>query len=74
MCVKKKWPIADIYADDPATRVEVKYSEEVSVMVDAWNEKIAKDPLAHFCPDWDFMLIFSDSPEFESCLCGLKSR
>lgn len=23
----------------------------------------------HSCPDWDYMVIDEDSPEFESCLC-----
>ena len=23
----------------------------------------------HFCPEWDFLAIHEDSPEFEACLC-----
>lgn len=23
----------------------------------------------HYCPDWDFMAIHADMPEFESCCC-----
>lgn len=26
-------------------------------------------PTAHFCPDWDFLAICSESPEFFACLC-----
>ncbi|MAD98767.1 MAG: hypothetical protein CMB99_15695 [Flavobacteriaceae bacterium] len=25
---------------------------------------------AHLCPDWDYMAIHEDSPEFECCLCN----
>ena len=28
----------------------------------------------HRCPDWDFMLIGPDDPEWESCLCNIKLR
>lgn len=27
----------------------------------------------HSCPDWDYMVIDEDSPEFESCLCYTES-
>jgi len=23
----------------------------------------------HFCPEWDFMAIHEESPEFQACLC-----
>jgi len=23
----------------------------------------------HFCPDWDYMVICPDDPEYEACLC-----
>ena len=27
---------------------------------------------AHYCPDWDFMEIDSETPEIEGCTCGLE--
>lgn len=24
----------------------------------------------HLCPEWDYMAIHDDSPEFEACLCS----
>ena len=29
----------------------------------------AQNKRKHSCPDWDYMVIDEDSPEFESCLC-----
>lgn len=26
-------------------------------------------PTAHFCPDWDFLVIWEGCSEFEACLC-----
>ncbi len=28
-------------------------------------------PGAHFCKDWDFMLIWETTAEWEACLCDL---
>jgi hypothetical protein len=28
----------------------------------------------HQCPDWDFLTIDKDSPEFECCLCSIDSN
>lgn len=27
----------------------------------------------HYCPDWDFMEIDADSPEYEACTCEIDS-
>ena len=27
----------------------------------------------HFCPEWDFLEIDADSPEWEACLCNIDS-
>lgn len=27
----------------------------------------------HYCPDWDFMAIHSEMPEFEACCCDMES-
>jgi hypothetical protein len=32
---------------------------------------MAKD---HFCPEWDYLLINDSMPEFEACLCILKTE
>ncbi len=34
----------------------------------AGDEKIC--PGIHFCPDWDDLPVFIDSPEAEGCTCG----
>lgn len=26
----------------------------------------------HYCPDWDFLLIWPGCPEYESCYCDIK--
>ena len=28
----------------------------------------------HYCPEWDFMAIHDQSPEFDACLCDLKVK
>lgn len=36
------------------------------------NGKLTKEEIKqgwHFCPDWDFMLIHRDWPEYHSCTC-----
>lgn len=33
-----------------------------------YYKKEGKDKV-HFCPEWDFMAIHEESPEFEACLC-----
>lgn len=30
-------------------------------------------PGAHFCADWDFMLIWKDTAEWDACLCAIKT-
>lgn len=72
--MKEKWPIDDIYIDDPAIRTEIKYSAVTQEQLDRLSDKIKNDPLAHYCPDWDYMMIFSDSPEMDCCLCRLKPK
>lgn len=27
----------------------------------------------HFCPEWDFLEIDADSPEYEACICEIDS-
>lgn len=27
---------------------------------------------AHYCPDWDFMPICPEDPEWDMCTCGVK--
>ena len=27
----------------------------------------------HYCPEWDFMAIHDQSPEFDACLCDLSN-
>ena len=31
-------------------------------------------PKAHLCPDWDFMAIHADTPEFECCTCEWEDK
>ena len=31
-------------------------------------------PGFHFCPDWDFLPICKDSPEWEACTCTREAR
>lgn len=31
-----------------------------------------KGALKHFCPDWDYMAIDENCPEFEACTCQLR--
>lgn len=28
----------------------------------------------HFCPDWDGMAIYKDSPEWECCTCQIRKE
>lgn len=28
----------------------------------------------HFCPEWDFLEIYADSPEYEACICEIDSE
>lgn len=30
-----------------------------------------KGKMKHFCPDWDYMAIDENCPEFEACACTL---
>lgn len=41
-------------------QTEIVRSQEVENMVTKRK---------HSCPDWDYMIIDEDSPEFASCLC-----
>lgn len=44
---------------------------------DHWmtNKDQALLPGFHFCPEWDFMAICCDSPEWEACICeGYNGR
>ncbi len=34
--------------------------------------KQLKGRYKHFCPDWDYMAIDENSPEFDACSCGLQ--
>lgn len=34
------------------------------------DELMTLVPTAHFCPEWDFMLVYDDGgPEWDCCLC-----
>lgn len=28
----------------------------------------------HYCPDWDFMLLHSETPEYQACCCDRPSQ
>lgn len=46
--------------------------ERISNLIKARGRKVLKDMLIeekHSCPDWDYMAINKDSPEYEACLC-----
>jgi len=44
--------------------------------VDRENEAYKKlqGKFKHFCPDWDFMAIDENCPEFEACTCEFKGK
>lgn len=29
---------------------------------------------SHYCPEWDYMLITSECPEYECCMCPIKKE
>ena len=31
-------------------------------------------PGVHFCPDWDEMAIYRESPEWECCTCAIRKE
>lgn len=37
-----------------------------------WSDKHGK--FLHWCPDWDFLLISSEDPEFLACTCTFKDE
>jgi len=50
----------------PAIRRSIQFRNEIP------DEYRIKYPRLHFCPEWDFMLINDDDPEFEACSCYYK--
>ena len=56
--------------------------ERISNLIKARGRKALKEVLTelpenqtkckHSCPDWDYMVIDEDSPEFDACLCYKK--
>ena len=52
---------------------EVRYLE----LETGRNECLTYDEMVegyHFCPNWDFMLIGPDMPEYAMCLCDKGER
>lgn len=44
--------------------------EKVGVITPEFREE---HPGAHFCADWDFMVIWKGTPEWDACLCTVKN-
>jgi hypothetical protein len=43
--------------------------ERMPIISDLDSERRRSGELAHFCRDWDFILIDETDPEFECCTC-----
>lgn len=49
--------------------VEVYFSVLCKEIARSAEVEVAMLKRKHSCPDWDYMIIDEDSPEFECCLC-----
>ena len=50
-------------------QVEIQFSRLCQEVTRSAESETAMLKRKHSCPDWDYMVIDKDSPEFESCLC-----
>ena len=50
-------------------QVEIQFSRLCQEVARSAESETAMLKREHSCPDWDYMVIDEDSPEFESCLC-----
>ena len=49
--------------------IEIQFSRLCQECTRSAESETAMLKRKHSCPDWDYMVIDEDSPEFESCLC-----
>lgn len=57
-------------AEALAKKCDVEWTENMdheAVLFEYYKKRGAKK--LHFCPDWDFMAIHEQSPEFDACTC-----
>lgn len=59
-----------VSSSELAEKLQVKFSENMDHEAVLFEYYKMKDMKAlHFCPDWDYMVIHSLSPEFQACTC-----
>ena len=54
-------------------QVEIQFSRLCQEVTRSAEIETAMLKRKHSCPNWDYMVIDEDSPEFESCLCYAES-
>lgn len=53
-----------------ATREAISFAHNpIFQLEDVLRQAIAEAEKRHYCPEWDFLEITKDDPEFEACLC-----
>ena len=50
-------------------KVEIQFTRLCQEVTRSAETETAMLKRKHSCPDWDYMVIDEDSPEFEACLC-----
>lgn len=82
---KKRDALAKAFAEDPNSQdpwgkgishdiLELHFKHAYDIghkegVNSEWKEIRKWKPTLHFCPEWDYLLIDKNDPEYEACLC-----
>ena len=61
--MKQALEVLEDFVDDPRCQKQIDDASS------ALRQAIAEAEKRHYCPEWDFLEITKDDPEFEACLC-----
>ena len=70
---EEPWPSQGkrlVSSSELAEKLQVQFSENMDheAVLFEYYKKQGLEKL-HYCPDWDYMVIHSLSPEFQACTC-----